>query len=84
MKKIDGGVTTPLGWMAAGVHCGIKRERLDLALLYSEHPTIGACTFTQNRMRAAPVEYMVARKNHNIRAFIINSGNANAITGKQG
>ena len=84
MKKINGGITTPLGWMASGVHCGIKRERLDLALLYSERPTMGAVAYTQNRMRAAPVEYMVARKNNDIRAFIINSGNANAITGRQG
>ena len=84
MKRISGGVTTPLGWMAAGVHCGIKRERLDLALIYSERPTMGAVTYTQNRMRAAPVEYMVARENNDIRAFIVNSGNANAITGQQG
>ncbi len=84
MKKINGGVTTPLGWMAAGVHCGIKRERLDLALLYSEQPTLGACVYTQNRMRAAPIEFMVARKGDNIRAFVVNSGNANAITGQQG
>ena len=84
MKKINGGVTTPLGWKAAGVHCGIKRERLDLALLYSEYPTMGACVYTQNRMRAAPIELMVARKSDNVRAFIVNSGNANAITGQQG
>ncbi len=84
MKKINGGVTTPLGWTAAGVHCGIKRERLDLALIYSERPTTGSVTYTQNRMRAAPVEYMVARENNDIRAFVVNSGNANAITGQQG
>lgn len=45
---------------------------------------MGAVTYTQNKMRAAPVEYMVARKNNNIRAFVVNSGNANAITGQQG
>ncbi|NLK26071.1 MAG: bifunctional ornithine acetyltransferase/N-acetylglutamate synthase [Euryarchaeota archaeon] len=84
MKTIDGGVTTPLGWKAAGVHCGIKRERLDLAMLYSEHPTFGACAYTQNRMRAAPIEFMIKQEVTNPQAFVINSGNANAITGEQG
>jgi len=84
MRTIDGGVTTPLGWKAAGVHCGIKKERLDLALLYSERPTLSACTYTQNRMRAAPIELMIERTSNNLQAFVINSGNANAITGEQG
>ena len=81
---IDGGVTTPKGFKAEGIHCGIKRERLDLAMLYSERPAIAACAYTQNKMRAAPIELMIQRHTDKIQAFVINSGNANAITGPQG
>jgi len=84
MKIIDGGVTTPKGFKAEGIHCGIKRERLDLAMLYSERPAIAACAYTQNKMRAAPIELMIQRHTDKIQAFVINSGNANAITGPQG
>lgn len=84
MKKIDGGITTPLGWKAAGVHCGIKKERLDLALICSDRPAHSACAYTQNRMRAAPIELMIERKTDILQAFVMNSGNANAITGEQG
>ncbi len=84
MKIIDGGVTTPKGFKAEGIHCGIKRERLDLAMLYSERPAIAACAYTQNKMRAAPIELMIQRHTDKIQAFVVNSGNANAITGPQG
>jgi glutamate N-acetyltransferase/amino-acid N-acetyltransferase len=84
MNIIDGGVTTPKGFKAEGIHCGIKRERLDLAMLYSERPAIAACAYTQNKMRAAPIELMIQRHTDKIQAFVINSGNANAITGPQG
>ncbi|OPY27368.1 MAG: Glutamate N-acetyltransferase [Methanomassiliicoccales archaeon PtaU1.Bin030] len=84
MKIIDGGVTTPKGFKAEGIHCGIKRERLDLAMLYSEMPAIAACAYTQNKMRAAPIELMIQRHTDKIQAFVVNSGNANAITGPQG
>ena len=53
-------------------------------MLYSEHPTFGACAYTQNRMRAAPIEFMIKQEVTNPQAFVINSGNANAITGEQG
>ena len=84
MKIIDGGVTTPKGFKAEGIHCGIKKERLDLAMLYSERPSVASCAFTQNKMRAAPIELMMQRHNDKLQGFIINSGNANAITGPQG
>jgi glutamate N-acetyltransferase/amino-acid N-acetyltransferase len=84
MNTIDGGVTTPKGFKASGIHSGIKKERLDLAMIYSERPAIAACAYTQNRMRAAPVELMIQRHSDKLQAFIINSGNANAITGPQG
>ncbi len=84
MNIIDGGVTTPKGFKAEGVHCGIKRERLDLAMIWSDRPAITACAYTQNKMRAAPVELMIGRHTDKLQAFVINSGNANAITGPQG
>jgi len=84
MNTIDGGVTTPKGFKATGIHCGIKKERLDLAMIFSERPAIAACAYTQNKMRAAPVELMIQRHSGKLQAFIVNSGNANAITGPQG
>ena len=58
VKEIEGGVCAPEGFVAAATSCGIKNpdiDRLDLALIYSEHPTVGAAVFTQNEVCAAPV-----------------------------
>ncbi len=84
MKEIDGGITSPKGFKASGTHCGIKKERPDLAMIMSDVPGFAVCTYTQNKMRAAPIEYMMSRSSDKMQAFIINSGNANAITGPQG
>ena len=86
VNKIKGGVTAPTGFLAAGIHAGIKPAPLpDLALLASTHPGIMAGVLTQNRIVAAPV--LLCRrqlKKHAGQAMIINSGNANAFTGSQG
>ncbi len=83
---IKGGVTAPTGFLAAGVHAGIKPvPLLDLALLASTHPGVMAGVFTQNRIMAAPV--LLGRrqlKKYTGQAIIVNSGNANAFTGSQG
>ncbi len=84
MNIIDGGVTTPKGFKASGIHCGIKKERLDLSMIYSDRPAVAACAYTQNKMRAAPIELMIHRHSEKLQAFVMNSGNANAITGPQG
>lgn len=84
MNCIDGGVTTPKGFKASGIHCGIKKERLDLSMIYSDRPAMAACAYTQNKMRAAPIELMIQRHSEKLQAFVMNSGNANAITGPQG
>ncbi len=84
----DGSVTTPIGFVAAGVHCGIKKDgKKDLALIYSEHPCIAAGTFTTNKMKAAPV--IVTQENlrparATIKAIVACSGIANSCTGKAG
>ena len=86
VKKITGGVTAPAGFLAAGIHAGIKpAPLLDLALLASTHSGVMAGVFAQNRIVAAPV--LLGRrqlKQHMGQAVIINSGNANSLTGAQG
>ncbi len=76
---------TPRGWTYAGVHAGIKAVRKDLALLVSEAPCVGAALLTQNKARAAPIVDLAARlPGEGFRALVMNSGNANALTGAEG
>lgn len=84
--EIQGGVTAPKGFLAGSLHCGIKEAgELDLAIIYSEEPAFVAGMFTQNRVKAAPVLYSKRVVENTVaRAVVINSGNANAVTGKQG
>ena len=82
---IDGGVTAPAGFLAAGVGCGIKKEGKDLALLYSEAPASAAALLTVNRVKAAPVAVTGKHlSDGTARAVIANSGGANACTGEDG
>jgi glutamate N-acetyltransferase/amino-acid N-acetyltransferase len=88
-KIIDGGVTAAKGFRANAVTCGIKNptaERLDLALIVSDVPAVCDAAFTTNAVKAAPVrlsqEHLKAGSD--IRAIIVNSGNANACTGITG
>jgi len=78
-------VTTPKGFAAAGVHAGMRRAAKDLAVVRSEPPATGAGMFTVNRVQAAPV---VISKAHlelaQPQAVVINSGSANAATGRRG
>ncbi len=82
------GVTTPHGFRAAGVACGLKpTNALDLALVVSDAPCSCAGVFTTNRVKAAPVLYdqqVLAMNRGAIRAVVANSGSANACTGEQG
>lgn len=88
VKVIEGGICAPKGYKAGAIACGIKNpavERLDLALIYSEHPTVGAAVYTQNQVCAAPVRLSASYlKSAEPRAIIANSGNANACTGPDG
>lgn len=84
MDVIEGGITSPKGFKAAGLHCGIKKQNLDLALIYSEIPARCAIAYTQNKMRAAPIEVMIKKDPKWLQAIVINSGNANALTGSKG
>jgi len=78
-------VTAAQGFAASGVHCGIRKERRDVALVCSLVPATGAAMFTANRVQAAPV--VVSREHLELaqpQAVIANSGNANAATGVRG
>ncbi|KAI4264301.1 MAG: hypothetical protein L6R42_000591 [Xanthoria sp. 1 TBL-2021] len=84
--------TYPKGFLAVGIHVGVKattkRQTPDLALLASEKPCSGTAVFTKNKFQAAPVtvsrQVLERRSGEGIRAIIINSGCANAVTGKGG
>ncbi len=84
--EVKTGITAPKGFKAAGIHCGIKKVKKDLALIYSEVPATAAGVFTLNKVQAAPV--LICKKHltegEAFRAIIVNSGNANACTGEQG
>lgn len=70
---------------AAGIHCGLKRVKKDLCVIYSEKSAVAAAVFTSNKVKAAPVLLnMKTIANENIQAIVANSGNANACTGAAG
>ena len=82
-------VTAAEGFVAAGCHAGIKRRRFDMAMIATEdrRPVACAAVFTQNKFAAPPVELdrAILRANGGrVAGVIINSGNANAGTGKAG
>ena len=88
MKIIDGGVTSPKGFMAAGCAAGVKYEnRPDMAMIYSKKPCRAAGTFTSNVFKAAPVLWdrrIIREGDGCVRAVVVNTGIANAGTGKEG
>ncbi len=86
MHEIPRGVTAPKGFLAAGIHCGIKKVKRDLALIVSAQPCLVTGVFTTSKIQAAPVlvDKQQLTKSKYCSAVIINSGNANACTGEQG
>ncbi|PYJ05687.1 MAG: arginine biosynthesis protein ArgJ [Verrucomicrobia bacterium] len=94
-KRVSGSIVAPRGFRASGVFCDIKRlgtgkgsekgAKRDLALIVSEVPAAVAGMFTTNQVCAAPVKVCRERvKQGRVQAVVVNSGNANACTGKQG
>ena len=94
-KEVSGSIVAPQGFLASGVFCDIKRlgtgkgsnkgQKRDLALIVSEVPATVAGMFTTNQVCAAPVKICLKRvKGGRAQALVVNSGNANACTGKQG
>ncbi|MSU61538.1 MAG: bifunctional glutamate N-acetyltransferase/amino-acid acetyltransferase ArgJ [Pedosphaera sp.] len=95
LKSIEGSIVAPQGFRSAGVFCDIKRlgtgkgsnkgMKRDLALIVSKVPAAVAGLFTTNQICAAPVKVCAKRvKNGKAQAIVVNSGNANACTGRQG
>lgn len=86
IKLYDGGVTQPIGFRAAGICAGIKKDRKDMAMIYSEKPCTLAGTFTSNLVKASPVTWDqdILHRYGSAQACVMNSGVANACTGEQG
>lgn len=86
VKEIEGGITAPKGFIASGVHCGIRKIKKDVALIVSEVPASVSAVFTLNRTQAAPITInkLLMQQSSHVRAIVANSGNANACTGEQG
>ena len=87
MKVLSGGVTAAKGFEAASVKAQIKyQNRKDMALIYSTVPCVAAGTFTTNVVKAAPVVWdkKIVEEFPYAQAIVVNSGIANACTGKQG
>lgn len=89
MKQIDGGVVAAEGFKAAGLEVGIKANtsgKKDMAMIYSTVPCKVAGTFTTNVVKAAPVKYDmdIVENSAFVQAVVVNSGIANACTGKEG
>ncbi|MGF1678550.1 MAG: bifunctional glutamate N-acetyltransferase/amino-acid acetyltransferase ArgJ [Candidatus Methylacidiphilales bacterium] len=82
----QGGVTSPEGFAAAGVSCGVKlKKKKDLCLIVSEVEARVGVTFTTNRIKAAPVKLSMQHARQGVvKAIVANSGNANACTGVRG
>lgn len=87
MKQTRGGITAAKGFVASGVHVGIRKnkEKKDLALIWSEVPCAAAAVYTTNRVKGQPLivtqEHL---KDGRAQAIIVNSGNANTCTGEEG
>ncbi|MDR0309569.1 MAG: bifunctional glutamate N-acetyltransferase/amino-acid acetyltransferase ArgJ [Candidatus Methanoplasma sp.] len=84
IEEIEGGITTPQGFKAAGVHSGVKYRALDFGMVFSEVPASAFVGYTSNAVKSAPVQVMMKENSPKLSAVIINSGNANALTGRRG
>src|SRR6516225_2496907 len=94
-REVPGSIAAPQGFSASGVFCDIKRlgtgkgsdkgKKRDLALIVSKSPATVAGMFTTNQICAAPVKVCVERMKRGVaQIVVVNSGNANACTGRQG
>jgi len=86
-QVVEGGITYPKGIKAAGVKCGIRFNKRDLALIYSEKAADAWGTFTTNKFKAAPLvvtEKNLSQSRGKLQAVVINSGIANACNGEKG
>ena len=75
----NGTITSVNGIEAAGINCGLKKVKKDLALIVSKTPAVAAGTFTLNKVQAAPVVISkeIISDDSKVKAILINSANAN-------
>jgi len=86
-RVIKEGITYPQGIKASGINCGIRLNKKDLALIYSEKVAEAAAMYTTNKFKAAPLivtENNLVKSQGKLQAVVINSGIANACTGEKG
>lgn len=85
LNCVEGGVCAAEGFFADGIHIGLKKEGAkDLAFVYSDTPCAIASVFTTNKMTAAPIRHFRAKGEFEGNFVLINSKNANAMTGRAG
>ena len=86
MDDCQGGVTAPKGFRAAGMYCGIRKVKKDIAMIVSDVPATSAGVFTLNKTQAACVlvDKIQLKRSPVCSAIVVNSGNANACTGERG
>ncbi|MBA1438797.1 MAG: bifunctional glutamate N-acetyltransferase/amino-acid acetyltransferase ArgJ [Epsilonproteobacteria bacterium] len=85
LEKLESGVCAAQGFYADGISAGLKPNgALDMAFIYAEVPCEIAATFTTNKMAAAPIKHFRAKGEFQTNFVLINSKNANAMTGEAG
>lgn len=87
MRNINGGVTAPQGFLAAGINVGIKpgSKKKDIAIVYSVKKCNASAVYTKNKFKAPPLFVTEENlENNEAQAIVVNSGCANACTGDQG
>ncbi len=86
IKTVKGGINAPQGFKSVGIHIGLKKSKKDLAVIFSETPSVAAAVYTTNTVKAAPILWCqkLTENKSKIRAIVVNSGNANACTGSHG
>lgn len=87
MKVINGGITAPIGFVAAGINCGLRKnvKKKDLAVVYSEKICTAVAVYTTNKVKGEPLRVTMEHlENREAQAVIVNSGNANTCTGVKG
>lgn len=82
----NGKITSPKGFQAGGVHAGLRKSKLDFSWIHSEVPATAAGVYTLNTFQAAPLKVTreSLEKTGKIQTIVVNSANANAVTGPKG
>nr|WP_132767919.1 bifunctional ornithine acetyltransferase/N-acetylglutamate synthase [Tepidibacillus fermentans] len=82
----NGSISSPKGFKAGGIHCGIRKKKKDLGIIISDVPAASAAVYTMNIFQAAPLQVTKESLADSpyLQAVVVNSGNANAFTAEQG